>query len=70
MQKCLYNINTAVFEWPSNLSDLNPIEDAQNYKKYKLKKTYLSSIKELQEILIKLMVHMDREYFENLVTSI
>ncbi len=59
-----------VMDWPGNSPDLNPIENAWNYMKNKLKKKDVSSVPKLMEEIKKLWVtEMSQEYFQKLSNS-
>jgi transposase len=59
-----------VIDWPGNSPDLNPIENAWNYMKRKLKSQDISSVPKLKEAILKLWTQdMSREYLKTLSDS-
>ena len=58
-----------VLEWPGNSPDLNTIENAWNYMKNKVQEAQPTNINSLKEVLTKLWIHMDVEYFKKLAES-
>nr|CAH7735981.1 unnamed protein product [Callosobruchus chinensis] len=58
-----------VLEWPGNSPDLNPIENAWNHMKNKVKEKRPGSIPELKDVLETLWCNMDVTYFEKLAES-
>ena len=58
-----------VLEWPGNSPDLNPIENAWNYIKNKVQEAQPTHNNSLKEVLTKLWIHMDAEYFKKLAES-
>ena len=52
-----------VLECLRNSPDLNPIENAWNYMKNKVQEVPSTNLQTLKEILMKLWVHIDAEYF-------
>nr|CAH7716389.1 unnamed protein product [Callosobruchus chinensis] len=58
-----------VLEWPGNSPDLNPIENAWNHMKNKVKEKRPGSIPELKDVLKTLWCNMDVTYLEKLAES-
>ena len=58
-----------VLEWPGSSPDLNLIENAWNYMKNKVQEAQPTNINSLKEVLTKLWIHMDAEYFKKLAES-
>ncbi len=59
-----------VIDWPGNSPDLNPIENAWNYIKRKLKSQDISSVPKLKEAILKLWTQdMSQDYLRTLSDS-
>jgi hypothetical protein len=59
-----------IIKWPGNYPDLNPIENAWNFAKEKLKNLYTSSIPKLKTEITRLWVEgLFLEYWQKLVMS-
>ena len=69
VNKWLKDNHMPVLEWPGNSPDLNPIENAWNYMKNKVREAQPTNINSLKEVLTKLWIHMDAEYFKKLAES-
>ena len=69
VKKWLKDNHMPVLEWPGNSPDLNPIENAWNYMKNKVQEAQPTNINSLKEVLTKLWIHMDAEYFKKLAES-
>ena len=69
VKKWLKDNHMPVLEWPGNSPDLNPIKNAWNYMKNKVQEAQPTNINSLKEVLTKLWIHMDAEYFKKLAES-
>ena len=58
-----------MLECSRNSPDLNPIENAWNYMKNKVHEAHSTNIQTLKEILMKLWVHIDADYFRKFAES-
>ena len=63
VKKWLKDNHVPVLVCPRNSPDLNPIEHAWNYMKNKVQEAHSTNIQTLKEVLMKLWVHIDAEYF-------
>ena len=63
VKKWLKDNHVPVLERPRNSPDLNPIENAWNYMKNKFQEAHSTNIQILKEVLMKLWVHIDADYF-------
>ena len=63
VKRWLKDNHVSVLECPRNSPDLNPIENAWNYMKNKIQEAHSTNIQTLKEVLMKLWVHIDADYF-------
>ena len=69
VKKRLKDNHVPVLECPRNPLDLNSIENAWNYMKNKVQEAHSTNIRTLKEMLMKLWVHIDAEYFSKFAES-
>ena len=69
VKKWLKYHHVPVLECPRNSSHLNPIENAWNYMKNTVQEADSTNIQTLKEVLVKLWVPINAEYFWKFVES-
>ena len=69
VKKLLKNNHVPVLECPRNSPDLRPVENAWHCMKNKVQKVHSTNVQTLKEVLMKLWVYMDAEYFRKLAKA-